>query len=128
MPSYLGNSYFLSKSPWKHLYNKALRPYLYICMYSRNLTKDLSTYSMKHSVWGCQSLFWLNNKLTIFVCMYVCIFVLAKAGQTAGPNWLTLFEGTHGYWVFFLYKTRFFSKFKNTLLHRKRRALFMQTW
>ena len=23
--------------------------------------------------------------------------MLAIAGQTAGPNWLTFFEGTHGY-------------------------------
>ena len=25
------------------------------------------------------------------------IFILALASQTAGPNWLKLFKGTHGY-------------------------------
>ena len=69
----------------------------------------------------------LNSFLYLYVIYlhFTFTFMLAKAGQTAGPNWLTLFEGTHGYWVFFLYKTRFFSKFKNILLHGKRRALFM---
>ena len=33
-----------------------------------------------------------------YVClMQLCIYV---AGQTAGPNWLTFFEETHGYPVF----------------------------
>ena len=29
--------------------------------------------------------------------MYICIYMLAIAGQTTGPNWLTLFEETHWY-------------------------------
>ena len=50
--------------------------------------------------------------------------MLAKAGQTAGPNGLTFFEGTHGYpegpqgIKIFLSKIFFFSK-----IYWQRRAL-----
>ena len=33
----------------------------------------------------------------IFVNVYLYIYMLAIAGQTTGPNWLTLFEETHWY-------------------------------
>ena len=29
--------------------------------------------------------------------LYIYIYMLPIAGQTAGPNGLTFFEGTHGY-------------------------------
>ena len=39
--------------------------------------------------------------------------LLAIAGQTSGPNWLNLFEGTYGYpdpWGLYLLKNEVFSK------------------
>ena len=39
----------------------------------------------------CKSVFLLNNKLIIFVCIYV------SAGRTAGPNEMIFFEDAYGY-------------------------------
>ena len=30
------------------------------------------------------------------MCIYLYEYMFAVTGQTAGPNWLTFFEGTHG--------------------------------
>ena len=55
-----------------------------------------------------------NKALCLFVCIYI-LYVLAIAGQTAGPNWPTFFERIVEYsstYVFFLSKTKIFlSKF-----------------
>ena len=36
-----------------------------------------------------------NKALSLYIYLYV--FMLAVAGQTAGPNWLKFVEETHGY-------------------------------
>ena len=33
--------------------------------------------------------------------MYMYVYTLAIAGQIAGPNWLTFFEGTHLIKIFY---------------------------
>ena len=38
-----------------------------------------------------------NKALRSYICLYIYTYILALAGQTAEPIWLTFFYGTHGY-------------------------------
>ena len=42
----------------------------------KNLAEDWSKF-MKHSLWGCKSLLWLNKKLMIYIYVYI-VYILFK--------------------------------------------------
>ena len=39
----------------------------------------------------------LQSSSLMFIYLYKYLYMLAIAGQTAGPNWLNFYEETHGY-------------------------------
>jgi len=80
-------------------------PLFYNHPYKKNI--DLKNYSRKSlaiyklSYFSSFTYIYCTDVLLIslvyIIKLFAHIFVYLIADQTAGPNWLTFFEGTHGY-------------------------------